>query len=908
MAQRGTASSKKAEAAAPAFASVTAADIIRAPVTQKTMPLDLASLIVPFKGQGRLTLRVERMPQRAKLSAGRNNGDGTWSLASDELEDLTYLVPSNLSGGHELAVRIMSFDNGAAQTLKVIPLTIPAWDNDADTGPVENVVRSSAEAHDPILHNELSKMQSLFAVRDSDIAELRAALKQANEHKETELAAARTAWEAELNQRLAEVAAQVKAEADRKQQGHAVSAGALEKIAQELNRSKSEADERLEAERRAWQAQTEHRLAEETSRLKAETDQQFDAERKAWQAQADQKIEEERSRLKAESDRQLESERGRWHAEVQQKIVEEFCRSKTETDQKFEAERQQWQAEAEQRAADERSRVKAEADQQLEAERQNWHRQTEQKIAEEWTRIRAEADQRVEAERQLWQAQSSNSGEAERHRLLAEAGERLIAEQKRWQDQAEERLAAERQRWQSESDLRLEAERQNWANNSQAAALEAEARWKSEETVRASAALAQWQQQSAQLLTAESDKCRKLEAALAAALAQPVSAPLAETGVEKLRQELAALQNALPERDREIAQLREDMNQQRERWRQEAETAQAAAAQAWKTEEEARTHALVANARAESQDAVAAAIARAESAERALSEAVKAAEAQDQPAADTPRWDDAYIDGLRRDISTLRSALASREVELGHARAALDQARVQQAVPRPGNAPIRRFAGPSDEQEEAPRNAKSSLLRDFAIMVGVLVPVILAYPYVAVYLPDSVRSGIATVTGGLLSVRVEPVPAPPPSAAPAPAAPRPTAAVTRSANIRNAPATTGAILVTLPRDSVVVVLKVEGSWTQVEIPANDTTSKPQQGWVFSTYLKSGTTPKPLTAAVTPAAPAAKPESASVPVKPATATAVVEPENASATAKPEIAAPPAEPEPAGAPAAEPAPAQ
>jgi len=478
----------------------------------------------------------------------------------------------------------------------------------------------------------------------------------------------------------------------------------------------------------------------------------------------------------------------------------------------------------------------------------------------------------------------------------------LIAEQKRWQDQTEERLAAERQRWQSESDQRLEVERQSWANNSQAAVLEAEVRWKSEEAVRASAALAQWQQQSAQLLTAESDKCRKVEAALAAALAQPASGSLAETGVEKLRQELSALQNALPERDREIAQLREEMNQQRERWRQEAEAAQAAAAQAWKTEEEARTQALVANARAESQDTIAAAIARAEGAERALSEAVKAAEA---PAADTPRWDDAYIDGLRRDISTLRSALASREVELGHARAALDQARVQQVVPRPGNAPIRRFSGPGEEQEERKRGAKPSFMRDFAIMLGVLVPAIFAYPYVAVYLPDSVRSGIATVTGGLLSVRVEPVPAPRPAAAPAPAAPRPTATVTRSANIRNAPATTGAILVTLPRDSAVVVLKAEGSWTQVEIPAKDTTSKPQQGWVFSTYLKNPDAPKSANASVTvkPAPPTVKAENAPVAVTPANTSTVAESENKSATVKPEIAT--TQVEPTSAPAAEPA---
>ena len=72
-------------------------------------------------------------------------------------------------------------------------------------------------------------------------------------------------------------------------------------------------------------------------------------------------------------------------------------------------------------------------------------------------------------------------------------------------------------------------------------------------------------------------------------------------------------------------------------------------------------------------------------------------------------------------------------------------------------------------------------------MLGVLIPAIMAYPHLAAYLPDCVRSGISTVTGGLLSVRMEPAPVSRPAPAPAPVAPRPTATVSRSANIRNAP-------------------------------------------------------------------------------------------------------------------------
>src|ERR1700690_2522820 len=67
-----------------------------APTTIRTLPLSLAPLLTPYRRHGRLSLRVERVPQLARLSGGRNNGDGTWSLASDELEGLNYLVPEDL--------------------------------------------------------------------------------------------------------------------------------------------------------------------------------------------------------------------------------------------------------------------------------------------------------------------------------------------------------------------------------------------------------------------------------------------------------------------------------------------------------------------------------------------------------------------------------------------------------------------------------------------------------------------------------------------------------------------------------------------------------------------------------------------------------------------------------------------
>src|SRR5579863_7932979 len=99
MAQRAIASSGQKETETAAFASLTAADIIRAPIVQRMVPVDFRPLLKPYRKAGRLCLRIERLAQGAKLSAGRRNTDNSWSLASDELEDLHYLISSNIEIG-----------------------------------------------------------------------------------------------------------------------------------------------------------------------------------------------------------------------------------------------------------------------------------------------------------------------------------------------------------------------------------------------------------------------------------------------------------------------------------------------------------------------------------------------------------------------------------------------------------------------------------------------------------------------------------------------------------------------------------------------------------------------------------------------------------------------------------------
>ncbi len=52
----------------------------------KAVLLRILPLIAPHRAKGLYTIRVERVPQLARLTRGRNNGNGSWSLTPEELD------------------------------------------------------------------------------------------------------------------------------------------------------------------------------------------------------------------------------------------------------------------------------------------------------------------------------------------------------------------------------------------------------------------------------------------------------------------------------------------------------------------------------------------------------------------------------------------------------------------------------------------------------------------------------------------------------------------------------------------------------------------------------------------------------------------------------------------------------
>ncbi|MFM9864328.1 MAG: SH3 domain-containing protein [Micropepsaceae bacterium] len=172
-----------------------------------SVALNLAPLLAPHRKQGRLSLRIERMPQGTRLTRGTRNNDNTWSLASDELEDLAVQVPATAQKEFKIGVRVISLLNGSTLVTVDIPVRPGDEAAGAPMGASVAVGMSPAEAAElGVLRQELSAAKEKLAARDTELADrLAAAATDASTQFEQTLAKAETAWTEAENARLASI-------------------------------------------------------------------------------------------------------------------------------------------------------------------------------------------------------------------------------------------------------------------------------------------------------------------------------------------------------------------------------------------------------------------------------------------------------------------------------------------------------------------------------------------------------------------------------------------------------------------------------------------------------------------------------------------------------------------------------
>jgi colicin import membrane protein len=583
MAQRSSGFARNPVSAAEAIAAT--ATLARAMEDgESAVALELAPLIAPYRKHGRLSLRVERLPHRARLSRGHNNGDRSWSLMSDELDGLTYLPPKGPAQSCTLGIRIVSLDAGDGTTLALLDYPVAA----------EGAVAPAAPRHAPEVDQaELRRLRDELARTKAQAAE-----------QENSFRAARGTWESDLQAQLAASSALANDALERQRAAWEQAPKTQPRPADMSAEIRRQIEAALAKAEKEWKAGEAERLA------RAEAGWEARAAKALSEAGA--QIEKARTRSAAETAREKSDEAER------RRLRDELARLKKllgAKESEFSETRESARKMAEEALAGAEQAWREREAQNLSAARAQWQERSERALAEATAQF-----ERAEAARAKAGASRLKDAEAELEALkddLAHANEILadrendIADMQARLDEAADRtpaietreaeierlksdlagvrgVVAERERDIVEARAQMERARQDWQRQSEARFAEALAEWKKGEAARLIAAEAQSQEQAQGQLTRMAQRLKQVEGELKEARAQAEA--LRQRGdaedVKKLRREFGHLQSALAERETEIAQLRLDGEHARERWTADARMSLQNAEHQWKAEAE----------------------------------------------------------------------------------------------------------------------------------------------------------------------------------------------------------------------------------------------------------------------------------------------------------------------------------
>jgi hypothetical protein len=795
MAQRAASFSKKPEAAAAAPRPPS-----EPPQPLPPVALDIAPLVAPYKSRGRVTLRIERMPQRARLSAGRNNGDSSWSLATDEIEGLQYFPPDGDTAPRVLSLRVLAVENGVPiGTMGLVDLPV---------GPEgAAAVRQKTETLDK-LEGELSRVRTALNVQETKLAT--AAPKPSEDAAQAvkrALAEARAEWDTDLKARLAEAAAfakedQARAEArlraEHEERVAALAAQAESDIADVRESWRSEAQAAL-----AWKAAEEKRVAE----LEAQWREQL-AAKSAADVEAAERATSARAETELRGLRQALSDVRTSLVERDSELAQLRVEARKESE-RFEQDRAAALAEA--------HAIWREAEAERAADLEKSLREEAEQGAVE---LRARSER---AEASLLEARmdvSSRVGRAEADAAAARdsAEQRLSA--LTTQFAALNKTLATRDREISELRATGEAQRRDGERALSDALERAETAFREDEAARLAAAKTEWRREITRTeagIEAERDATRTRFAD--------------ETA--RLHEEIAGLRLNLSARDGELADVRADAERTRQDLEHKAQYDVRQAEKSWKSEEAARLAELKNRWRAQSSRELEEATRRFQEAETALAQQRAKLLALQQQGADG-EFDP---DHLRREIILLQSALATCERELAELRgnpaasaASAEVAPGAQIIPWPHSS--RDGSGQSDEEPEVV--VRRGLVREALALAAAVVIVIFTTPYWITLLPYDLQIEIANATG-LVSIVPPPKPAAPkPAVAPAPP-PVEHATVTHTVTLRADADASSKAVATVEKGDEVVVLAHQDKWAHIRLEQNSVT--PPEGWVHAANLK-----------------------------------------------------------------------
>jgi chromosome segregation ATPase len=789
----------------------------------RAIPLDLAPLLVPYKGHGRLALRVEHMPLQSRLSRGRNNGDNTWSLASDELEDLEFLAPEGSDKTHTLAIRIIARDGGEASTVAVLDLPV------SPDGSVKMPVGAAGGAGPPAdadrlraLQDELAKLRDELSAREAELGEARQAAEQAAEdaaRKDREAASAR-ARETELEKAQKEAARAGDAaakthEAELARAREAWDAETVKRLAAATAQAASE----LECERAAWKAKQDAEIAA----LAARADKRMAEARTSWEREAADALAKAEKTWKSEEAARLTAAKTRWKEEAAKELDAarastdaarnagktelEQLRGQLAQSQAALADREKALAAARAAAAQEDKRRREEAEAALAKAKESWKAEEAARLAAGEARWRKEAGSALEVLKA--RCEKAETALADARKTVSATDDEARAELRRLREDLTQAKAAleERDAALREAQSAAEEAKTRGREDGETALSKARAAWKMEEAGRLAEAQAQWKAESERALADMSARCERAEAALKEARNNAEAETSGE--LSRVRDELAAAQTALAAREQDLARVRSEGEEAYRRWREDAAEALAKAENAWTAGEAERLAEAEARGRQRDDGALREATARYRAAEQALAEMRMRSRSVSEPG-------DPNMDRLHDEIARLQAMLAERDAELARL--------------RDGSAGTHGIASAAEDGTPQARRNRG-LVRDVILVMALVIAAIMLYPKIETLIwPQPTitivdEEDAANASGPHRAASQS-----------SPAAGRHTAVVARGVNLRAGPSTSAKVVMTLERGVAVAILEERGKWTHVRLLAHGNSAS-GEGWVYNTYLK-----------------------------------------------------------------------
>jgi hypothetical protein len=469
--------------------------------------IDMAKALPGLTINDSMQIIIEGVPDGARFSAGRNNGDKTWSLDPEDLAGLGYLPPPGQGAeGQSFFVRLLTYDPDGYQI--------------ASTTAQVAVTVDGLTARRPVLLDGADAEGAVDAIREIEFAQRLAGAEQAwREAEEERVRKLEEAWHtaAEEQLRAAEEAWR-DGEADR----HRALTDQLADMARRLREAEGE-----------WHRGEAERISAALAQAADFTAQRFAAAEQQWRAEADRRIAE----IETSAEERVASVIAEAEAEIAAALEERSDAIAAEADAALAArieekdqELHRLQAEVEriagERRADETA-LRAELDRSA-----SGLREAESALQ----RLRAESEAaRLSFQHEL--SEREQAWEMERAALVAASaagdpaqGDRIAALEERW------RLEAERLSQQAEARARREAEQR---------LAEAEASWAEIAERRLAEAQRDWEAASerrqADLSVQESERADQQLAAMRARMAE----------VERLASEA---ERRVSERDRQLAE------------------------------------------------------------------------------------------------------------------------------------------------------------------------------------------------------------------------------------------------------------------------------------------------------------------------------------------------------------------